>query len=912
MVDQKIIAMLSKLRPEDPLSSIDIADILWLATQHWRKSPLTTSPGTLPEARAKESSPPEINPKTTEPEEKEDKEETSDQSVSDQDVSVVTAPPSSPASPSISPTSPTKGLPFTVPAARALPQARLIARALRPLRQKVNSRTQRIIDIPATIDRVSEERILIPVLKPALERCFDGVLVVEKTSAYGIWQPIINEFEQLLLHQGGLRDVRLWYAEPQSDGTLQLQSRQGQARAVKELIQIGSQRLIFILSDCIDPAWSNGAWQKWCQTWGKHHTVTVIQMLPTPFWRRTQLNQLTKVWQRSETVNPLNHQWRFTDYTGLDEEFKTPQGFPVTVLPLEPYPLSVWGQGMLGRSPTDLTGYFLNAVPIPPTTSDTTITALERLDNFCRLASAPAQRLAALMSAVPIQLPIVRLIQQTILKQEASATQIAEIFLSGIVQRRGEASDPDKQLYEFYADEQADIRALLNQTLPEREIATVIDCLSADLAKRAGKSIGEFQAMLMAPTEAGVASELATEIGEFARVTLKVLKGLGGDYTAFAEALERGETEKPIDQPDAVELIPYDYEAVSLKVSNREDQTFAFVVGKLVKKQNKWEVEREERQAIGIVQWLTEEVKLELMTIPAGSFVMGAPKTEKDSRENERPQQLITLKSFHLGRFPVTQAQWRVVAGWEKVDRDIENAEPSRFNQDYVELSDDRWQRPVERISWYDAMEFCARLSRETGFIYRLAREAEWEYACRGIEREQLLKIARKPPKVGERSRTVQKWLTGQSTLSAREKKEVIGLWNQHCYQPFHFGPTLTDKVANYHATDTYNNGPKGKYREKTTPVGYLGLANAFGLYDLHGNVWEWCLDDYHDSLEGILSDGQPRQPTKQNSIFSKVLRGGSWYSSPWDCRSAYRVDYDPDDRVNFIGFRVVCEGPSL
>ncbi|MFM7580982.1 MAG: hypothetical protein ACKO5Q_29130, partial [Microcystaceae cyanobacterium] len=179
---------------------------------------------------------------------------------------------------------------------------------------------------------------------------------------------------------------------------------------------------------------------------------------------------------------------------------------------------------------------------------------------------------------------------------------------------------------------------------------TVIDCLSADLAKRAGKSIGEFQAMLMAPTEAGVSSELATEIGEFARVTLAVLKRLGGDYAAFAEALERGETEsdKRTDEPDAVELIPYDYEAVSLKIGNWESKTFAFVVGKVVKKGNQWQVEQEERRATGIVQWLTEEVKLELMTIPAGSFVMGAPKTEKDSRDNERPQQLITLKSFHL------------------------------------------------------------------------------------------------------------------------------------------------------------------------------------------------------------------------------------------------------------------------
>ncbi len=906
MVDKRIIALLSKLRPEDdPLNSIDIADILWLATQRRQKSSLTTISGTSSNpVQANEPSPPvKTNRQPPNPAEREAKEATSDsdQSVSEQDVAVVTASPTSP-TPQTPQTSNIQGLPFAVPSARALPQARGIALALRALNQKVNSRTKQIIDIPATINRVAEEGVLIPALKPAQERWFDVVLVVEKTSAYGIWQQTINEFEQLLLHQGGLRDVRRWYAEPQADLTLRLQSNQGKTRSVKELIQIGSQRLIFILSDCIAPTWRNGAWQEWCQILGKHHAVTVIQMLPTVFWRRTQLSQLTKAWQRSGKVNPLNQQWRFTDYTGLDEEFKKTQGFPVPVIPLDAYPLSVWTKGMLGRSPTDLTGYFLNPVPLPQTISAITPTAQERFDSFCDMASAPALRLAALMSAVPIQLPIARLIQQTILKQEASATQIAEIFLSGIVQRRGEASDPDKQLYEFYADEQADVRALLNQTLPEREIATVIDCLSTDLAKRAGKSIGEFQAMLMAPTEAGVASELAAEIGEFARVTLAVLKRLGGDYAAFAEALERGANDKPIDQPDAVELIPYDYEAVSLKISNWDNKTFDFVVGKVVKKGDEWEVNREEREAQGIVQWLTDEVNLELMTIPAGSFVMGAPKKEKDSRDNERPQQLITLKSFYLGRFPVTQGQWRVVAGWEPVEQELD-AELSNFNEDFEVDSDDRWQRPVEQVSWFDAVEFCARLSRETGLIYRLPTEAEWEYACRGIKREQLLELP---------SAAVEKWLTGESEFSERERAEVITQWNRHCAQPFHFGPTLTDQVANYNANDAYNNGPKGKYRGKTTPVGYLGVANTFGLYDLHGNVWEWCLDDYHDSLEGILSDGLPRQPTKQNSSSIKVLRGGSWYINPRDCRSASRSNLNPDNSNDPFGFRVLCEGPRF
>ena len=188
---------------------------------------------------------------------------------------------------------------------------------------------------------------------------------------------------------------------------------------------------------------------------------------------------------------------------------------------------------------------------------------------------------------------------------------------------------------------------------------------------------------------------------------------------------------------------------------------------------------------------------------------------------------------------------------------------------------------PVERVSWEDATEFCHRLSeRSRGRRYTLPSEAQWEYACRA----------------GTRT-------------------------------PFAFGETLTDELANYNAADTYGQGPKGVDREQTTPVGMFP-SNAWGLHDMHGNVWEWCLDHWHGSYEGAPEDGSawfvPGQGKDEGStregkersgdVATRLLRGGSWLSNPKDCRSANRYLGQPGSALGTIGFRVVClpQGPSL
>ncbi|KAB0243313.1 formylglycine-generating enzyme family protein [Microcystis aeruginosa EAWAG127a] len=286
---------------------------------------------------------------------------------------------------------------------------------------------------------------------------------------------------------------------------------------------------------------------------------------------------------------------------------------------------------------------------------------------------------------------------------------------------------------------------------------------------------------------------------------------------------------------------------------------------------------------------ITEEITLDMVSIPDGTFTMGSPKNEKDSHNNERPQHNVTVPPFFMGKYPITQGQWKVIATRTdlKVKIDLEE-DPSYFKKPYQDQDReiDRWLRPVERVNWYEAVEFCQRLSKLTGRDYRLPSEAQWEYACRAMT-------------------------------------EPLDLAKGESYPPFYFGETLTDKLANYNASRTYASEPIGENGKETIPVGQFP-PNAFGLYGLHGNVWEWCMDDWHDNYENAPSDGsawldnnQEENIDAENSLEStekdennpySVMRGGSWGGYPNYCRSAIR-DFNIR-RVNRdlnLGFRVVC-----
>lgn len=246
------------------------------------------------------------------------------------------------------------------------------------------------------------------------------------------------------------------------------------------------------------------------------------------------------------------------------------------------------------------------------------------------------------------------------------------------------------------------------------------------------------------------------------------------------------------------------------------------------------------RRSLPQLQILKEDfgnnITLEMVSIPGGTFTMGSPSHELKRWDIEGPQHEVTVPSFYLGRYPVTQAQWKAIM----------RTNPSNSKGA---------NRPVERVSWNDATEFCQKLSQKSGKLYRLPSEAEWEYACRA------------------------------GTIT-----------------PFHCGETITLDLANYYPSRGYASGPKGHSLKTTTDVGRFP-PNAFGLHDMHGNVTEWCQDTLHKNYEGAPTDGSAWE---DNYYYERMRRGGSWLSNSDGCRSATRSWLKPyDSENNTIGFRV-------
>lgn len=323
--------------------------------------------------------------------------------------------------------------------------------------------------------------------------------------------------------------------------------------------------------------------------------------------------------------------------------------------------------------------------------------------------------------------------------------------------------------------------------------------------------------------------------------------------------------------------------------------------------------EEPEKSVKTLLEPLDSDIRLELVEVPGGVFTMGASAGELGP-ESERPLHQVTVARFWAGKYEITREQWRVVAQWPKVKIELK-PDPSSFKDDD--------KLPVETVSWYEAQEFCARLTQRTGRPYRLLTEAEWEYAARA----------------------------GSST-------------------PYAFGETITPNIVNYNGNHPYwvQQG-KGEYREKTVPVGSLGRANGFGLFDMYGNVWEWCQDHWHSNYKGAPVDGSSWENSEQgfniveqtlvvlrsqgvpDEILTKlrrfkdyvfvgegkflarlkteigeeqtrnfgdqilkyshwdrprVIRGCSWVDGGVNCRSAFRVDYGhPTLRRNDQGFRI-------
>jgi formylglycine-generating enzyme required for sulfatase activity len=251
---------------------------------------------------------------------------------------------------------------------------------------------------------------------------------------------------------------------------------------------------------------------------------------------------------------------------------------------------------------------------------------------------------------------------------------------------------------------------------------------------------------------------------------------------------------------------------------------------------------------------ITNSIGIQFVRIPAGSFLMGSPKTEEGRYDDEEQHEVKLTKAFHLGAFEVTQAQYEKIMG----------ANPSHFSakgEGKARVKDQNTSKfPVEQVSWTQAKEFCKKLSdqpaeKKAGRVYRLASEAEWEYACRA----------------------------GTKT-------------------PVHYGGSLNIQ-ANFCGLAPYPlRGKRGYDEGNTRDIGCYD-ANAFGLFDMHGNVHEWCEDWY-----GPYASAKQVDPRGPETGKERVFRGGCWLSTGRACRSAQRAKLGPDETHFGVGFRVVME----
>jgi len=251
------------------------------------------------------------------------------------------------------------------------------------------------------------------------------------------------------------------------------------------------------------------------------------------------------------------------------------------------------------------------------------------------------------------------------------------------------------------------------------------------------------------------------------------------------------------------------------------------------------------------IEYFENTAEMSVVLIPAGEFMMGAEESPEEVArkcdtpflvarwfEGEHPRHRVCItRPFYMGAHEVTRLQYAQVMGLNGAGRE-------------------EGSKPAESVSWYEAGEFCARLSQREGLSYRLPTEAEWEYACRA----------------------------GSTT-------------------PFHFRHTITTDRANYDGRSTYGDGPKGEFRWGTMPVGSFP-PNAFGLYDMHGNVSEWCQDRYG---ECYYANSPIEDPVGDGAGGDRVVRGGSWGSKAVALRSAHRSGYDPTQGYTGVGIRVVA-----
>jgi formylglycine-generating enzyme required for sulfatase activity len=745
-----------------------------------------------------------------------------------------------------------------IPGASPVPNALEIGRALRPLARRRRSSRDTMLDEEATAQASAECGFTLPVFSPAPERWFSVALVVEETAAMAVWQETADELARLMAQHGGFNEVTQWRLRFEGDDA-HLVSPAKSKQPLSRLSLLAERQLILLLTDGASSRWRDGKMSDALERWGERSPVVIVQVLGERMWPHTPLGA-PPLLVKSQSPGSPNRDLACRPRWQTILESPPAAAMPFPVIALDHELIAEWARMLMQP------GALYTAVAPPRPLKD------EKPE--------PAPRPPGLWRWILDRLKPKDVKRETPPPVEPTPAERISNFRNLVSKDAYELA-----IYLSWMPLSLPVMRLVQaKMLPHPRPEQLSEVLLGGLIKRLNRNTvindpddlrfdfydPEVRRLLQNRIRRDEIPPLLRSIADY----FSRLAGQRYSFTALIPHL-KGDKRLPVetDLPFAEILLPA-LERLGLKhlfVPGDGDggpgrppiESFSFVTVRLDERGK--EIERRTLSARHCVEDLGEGVTLEMVEIPGGKFMMGTAEAEVEKVRKEykrlgygeswvdaeRPQHEIRVPPFFIGKHAVTQTQWRAVAQLPKVKIDLK-PDPSHFKGDKL---------PVESVSWDEAKEFVARLNAKLGLGeengYRLPSEAEWEYAARA----------------------------GSQTA-------------------FAFGETINPEIVNYNGDYPYGQALKGKNRGKTIAVGSLGVANAWGLFDMHGNVWEWCEDNWHGNYDGAPTDGSAWVDISRRASY-RVLRGGGWVYDAAFCRSAFRYYYSPGYRYRSLGFRL-------